>query len=114
MDSGNQYIDQLLEKFSRGAATPADTDQLLTPAAAAGPGRKNDRLHRTTTGHNQEPDNADDIAYWKERLKGGAERITGMSEEKTAMPVQTRPVHRMQFHPQMGMGMQPLWLQPLA
>jgi transmembrane sensor len=96
MDSGNQYIDQLLEKFSRGVATPADTDQLLSLLQQQGQEEKMIAFIEQQLGHH-EPDNADDIVYWKERLKGGAERITGMPEEKIELPLQTRPVHRMQF-----------------
>jgi transmembrane sensor len=96
MDSGNQNIDQLLEKFSRGVATPADTDQLLSLLQQQGQEEKMIAFIEQQLDHH-EPDNADDIAYWKERLKGKAERITSMPEEKTELPVQTRPVHRMQF-----------------
>jgi ferric-dicitrate binding protein FerR (iron transport regulator) len=96
MDSGNQNIDQLLEKFSRGVATPTDTDQLLSLLQQQGQEEKMIAFIEQQLDHH-EPDNADDIAYWKERLKGKAERITNMPEEKTELPVQTRPVHRMQF-----------------
>lgn len=96
MDSGNQHIEQLLEKFSRGEATPADTGQLLTLLQQQDQEEKMVAFIEQQL-HHDESGNEEDIAYWKERLKGGAERITGINDDTTALPIQTRTVHRMQF-----------------
>jgi ferric-dicitrate binding protein FerR (iron transport regulator) len=91
MNSGNQHIVQLLEKFSRGEASPADTDQLLSLLQQQGEDEKMIAfMEQQLNGY--QPENAEELAYWKEKLKEGAAAITGITEENTA-----RPVHRMQF-----------------
>lgn len=91
MDSGNQHIVQLLEKFSRGEASPADTDQLLNLLQQQGEDEKMVAFIEQQLLSDQ-PANAEELAYWKEKLQDGAARITGMPGENSA-----RPVHRMQF-----------------
>lgn len=81
MDTGNQHIIQLLEKYSSGQANAAEIEQLLTLVRTG--------IHDETVvsyiENNLEsftPDNEEDIAFWKSRLEGGAARITGTSTEE--------------------------------
>jgi transmembrane sensor len=89
MATDSQHIIYLLGKYSSGQATSGEVDQLITLL------RTEDHDETVVSFiENQlttfEPDNTEDIAFWKNRLKGGAQQITQNQEH-------VRPVHRVHF-----------------
>jgi ferric-dicitrate binding protein FerR (iron transport regulator) len=101
MATDSQHIIFLLEKYSSGQATSGEIDQLLTLLRTE---QHDDTVVAfiATQLKTFEPGNAEDIAFWKNRLQGGAQQITGATVvENDAnvvnMPVQSRPVHRVHF-----------------
>jgi len=101
MATDSQHIIYLLGRYSSGQATSREVDQLLTLLRTEDHDETvvsfiEDQL--TTF----EPDNTEDISFWKNRLKGGAQQITGIaSNENDAavieIPEHARPVHRVHF-----------------
>lgn len=98
MATDRQHLIYLLERYSNGQATSGEVDQLL-------------KLLRTEN-HDEtvvsfienqlqtfEPDNTEDIAFWKNRLQGGAQLITGVAGDTdvVTIPLHARPVHRVHF-----------------
>src|ERR1044072_4143681 len=91
MATDSQHIIYLLGKYSSGQATSGEVDQLL--------------MLLRTENHDEtvvsfiedqlgtfEPDHAEDIAFWKNRLKGGAQQITGVVADEH-VPVVNIPEH---------------------
>ncbi|AEW00346.1 iron dicitrate transport regulator FecR [Niastella koreensis] len=101
MATDSQHIIYLLGRYSSGQATSNEVDQLLTLL------RTEDHDETVVSFiENQlttfEPNNAEDIAFWKNRLKGGAQQITGVAIDSNDTPVVeiselVRPVHRVHF-----------------
>jgi ferric-dicitrate binding protein FerR (iron transport regulator) len=100
MATDSTHIIYLLERYSSGQATGTEVDQLLMLL------RTEDHDETVVSFiENQlgtfEPVNAEDIAFWKNRLKGGAQQITGVAVTETGtvvnIPVHARPVHRVHF-----------------
>ncbi|MBO9202991.1 MULTISPECIES: FecR family protein [Niastella] len=101
MATDNQHIIYLLERYSSGQATSSEVDRLLTLL-------RTNHYDETVVSFIEEqlgtfePDNAEDIAFWKKRLKGGAQQITGVTVNETGaavveIPEYARPVHRVHF-----------------
>ncbi|MCS3797408.1 FecR family protein [Niastella sp. OAS944] len=93
MAANSEHIISLLEKYSAKQATKAEIDQLFTLLRSGNYDESivsyiEDQLKTF------EPDNADDIAFWQNRLQGGAQRITGTVTE---LHVEPRPAHRVHF-----------------
>src|ERR1700745_1276605 len=89
MATDRQHIVYLLGKYSSGQATSGEVDQLLTLL------RTGDHDETVTSFiENQlstfEPHHAEEMAFWKNRLKGGDQQITQNEEH-------ARPVHRVHF-----------------
>jgi ferric-dicitrate binding protein FerR (iron transport regulator) len=87
MAANSEHVIELLEKYSAKQASSADVEQLFSLLRS---GEYDETVvsfmeHQLQT---FEPANAEDIAFWQNRLQGGAQRITG---------VVPRPVHRMHF-----------------
>jgi len=101
MATDNQHLIYLLERYSNGQATSTEINQLLTLL------RTEDHDEMVVSFiENQlgtfEPDNTEDIAFWKNRLQGGAQLITGGTvvqgdTDVVNMPLHVRPVHRVHF-----------------
>jgi len=101
MAGNNQHIIALLEKYSSGRASSGEVDQLFTLLRT---GDQDETVVTYIETHLKtfEPDNAEDIAFWRSRLKGGAQKITGAAVMETDhvvvdQPLSTRPVHRVHF-----------------
>jgi ferric-dicitrate binding protein FerR (iron transport regulator) len=101
MAASSQHIIHLLEKYSNGQATSGEVDQLLTLLRM---GSYDETVVSFIETHLEtfEADNAEDIAFWKSRLEGGAQKITGPSVRETGsavidLPADTSPVHRVHF-----------------
>lgn len=92
MAANSEHIIGLLEKYSAKQATKAEIDQLF---ALLHSGDYDESVVSYIEEQLQtfEPDNADDIAFWQNRLQGSAQRITGAVTE---LPVE-RPAHRVHF-----------------
>ncbi len=101
MAANSEHIIALLEKYSSGQASSGEVDQLFTLLRA---GDQDETVvsyiekHLTTF----KPDNAEDIAFWKNRLEGGAQKITGAAVMETRSTVVELPagqalVHRVHF-----------------
>ena len=89
MATDSQHIIYLLGKYSNGQATSQEVDQLLTLL------RTEDHDETVVSFIEEqlttfEPDNTEDISFWKNRLNGGAQQITQKLEH-------VRPVHRVHF-----------------
>jgi ferric-dicitrate binding protein FerR (iron transport regulator) len=89
MATDSQRIIYLLGKYSNGQATSLEVDQLLTLL------RTEDHDETVVAFIEEqlttfEPDNTEDISFWKNRLNGGAQQITQTQEH-------VRPVHRVHF-----------------
>lgn len=111
MATADQHIIQLLEKYSRKQVSAAEIDQLLSLLREG----KYDESVVSFIENNLEtfePDSADDMAFWKNKLAGGAQKITSGAVEAQKntgadvadndtpvidMPVYTPPVHRVHF-----------------
>ena len=101
MATDSQHIIYLLGRYSCGQATSSEVDQLLTLL------RTEDHDETVVSFiENQlttfEPNHAEDIAFWKNRLKGGAQQITGGAidaNDTTVVEISehVRPVHRVHF-----------------
>ena len=101
MAASNQHIIVLLEKYSSGQASPDEVDELLTLLRAGGYDEMVVSFIETRL-ETVEPGNAEDIAFWKSRLEGGAQKITDASVPETSnavtdLPADTIPVHRVHF-----------------
>jgi len=101
MFTDSQHIIYLLEKYSSGQATSGEIDQLFSLL-------RTENYDETVVSYiatqleSFEPGNAEDIAFWKTRLKGGARQITDATvvENDTNvvnMHEHVRPVHRVHF-----------------
>jgi ferric-dicitrate binding protein FerR (iron transport regulator) len=101
MTTGSQHIIHLLEKYARREATSGEVNELLTLLRTG-------NHDETVTAYIEqnieafEPGDAEDIAFWKERLAGGAQKITGTVAAVNEAPAidihtQMRPVHRVHF-----------------
>jgi ferric-dicitrate binding protein FerR (iron transport regulator) len=101
MATDSQHIIYLLGRYSNGQATSSEVDQLLTLL------RTEDHDETVVSFIEDqltafEPNNAEDIAFWKNRLKGGAQQITGAAIDANDTNVveiseHARPVHRVHF-----------------
>lgn len=93
MAANSEHIIELLEKYSGKQATKAEIDQLFTLLRS---GDYDETVVSFIENQLQtfEPVNAEDLAFWQNRLQGGAQRITGTVTE---LPVEPRPVHRVHF-----------------
>ncbi|MBO9562851.1 MAG: FecR domain-containing protein [Niastella sp.] len=101
MTTGSQHIIHLLEKYARREATSGEVNELLTLL------RTGDHDETVTAYIEQnieafEPGDAEDIAFWKDRLAGGAQKITGAVVAASEAPAidmhtQVRPVHCVHF-----------------
>lgn len=89
MAANSEHILELLEKYSGKQATKAEIDQLFTLLRS---GDYDETVVSFVENQLQtfEPVNTEDIAFWQNRLEGGAQRITGAIAEP-------RPVHRVHF-----------------
>lgn len=100
MAANSQHIIQLLEKYSSGQATSGEVDQLLTLLRE---GAYDETVVSFIEAHLEtfEAGNAEDIAFWKSRLGGGAQKITGASGIESGSAIidlpAGRPVHRVHF-----------------
>jgi len=81
MDTGNQHIIQLLEKYSSGQANATEIEQLLT-LVRTGIHDESVVSYIENNLENFVPENEEDIAFWKSRLEGGAQRITSPATEE--------------------------------
>jgi transmembrane sensor len=89
MAANSEHIIELLEKYSGKQATKVEIDQLFNLLRS---GDYDETVASFIEEQLQtfEPVNADDIAFWQNRLEGGAQRITGAIADP-------RPVHRVHF-----------------
>jgi transmembrane sensor len=101
MTTGSQHIIYLLEKYARKEATSGEVNELL---ALLRTGDHDETVVAFIEQHVEtlEPGDAEDITFWKERLAGGAQKITGTvaaANEAPAIDISTqvRPVHRVHF-----------------
>lgn len=99
MTTGNQHIIHLLEKYARKEASSGEVDELFTLLRT---GDHDETVVAYMEQHLEafEAGDAEDIAFWKERLAGGAQKITGTVVNDTPaidMHTQVRPVHRVHF-----------------
>ncbi|OQP42787.1 iron dicitrate transport regulator FecR [Niastella yeongjuensis] len=101
MATDSQHIIYLLGKYSSGQATSSEVDQLLTLLRTENHDETVVSFIEDQLG-TFEPDNTEDIAFWKNRLKGGAQQITGVVADANDsvvvdIPGYARPVHRVHF-----------------
>lgn len=101
MSTDSQHIIYLLEKYSSGQATSGEMDQLFSLLRTE---NYDDTVvsYIATQLESFEPDNAEDIAFWKTRLKEGARQITDATVVENDTDVvniheHVRPVHRVHF-----------------
>lgn len=99
MTTGNQHIIHLLDKYARKEASSGEVDELFTWLRT---GDHDETVVAYMEQHLEvfEAGDAEDIAFWKERLAGGAQKITGTVVNDTPaidMHTQVRPVHRVHF-----------------
>ncbi|AXY74660.1 FecR family protein [Paraflavitalea soli] len=101
MAANSQHIIALLEKYASGQASSGEVDQLFTLLRA---GNHDEEVVSYIEHHLKtfEPSTADDIAFWKSRLEGGAQKITGAAGMETGNAVVDLPtgipvVHRVHF-----------------
>src|SRR5882757_3695480 len=106
MAENSRHIIHLLEKYSSGQASSGEMDQLFTLLRT---GDYDETVVSFIETHLEtfEPGDTEDIAFWKSRLEGGSQKITGTSVMEPAvmdtgsavidLPADTRPVHRVHF-----------------
>src|SRR5258708_2297728 len=100
MAENNQHIIGLLEKYSCGQASSGEVDELLA-LLQAGAYDETVVSFIATQLETDQPGDAADIDFWKSRLAGGAQQITGAAALETNNTVidlpAGRPVHRVHF-----------------
>lgn len=101
MTTDSQHIIHLLEKYARKEATSGEVNELLTLLRT---GNHDEAVVAYIEQHVEtfEPGEVEDMAFWKERLAGGAQKITDAvvavdEDPATGMHTQLRPVHRVHF-----------------
>jgi len=101
MAANNQHIIHLLEKYSSGQASSGEMDQLFTLLRT---GNYDETVVSFIETHLEtfEAGDAEDITFWKSRLEGGSQKITGTAVMDTGcavidLPADTGPVHRVHF-----------------
>lgn len=101
MAANSQHILALLEKYSSGQANSGEVDELFTMLRT---GQYDETLVSFMEARLEtfEPHQAEDIAFWKNRLEGGAQRITGAPAIENDTPDNDIPagvstVHRVNF-----------------
>src|SRR5688572_923102 len=101
MAANSQHIIALLEKYSSGQASSGEVDELFTLLRA---GDHDEEVVSYIETHLRtfQPDNTEDIAYWKNRLEGGAQKITGATVKDIGpaivdLPAGRPTVHRVHF-----------------
>ena len=100
MAEHNEHIIGLLEKYSSGQASSGEVDQLLALLRA---GNYDETVVSFIASRLEtfEPGDAADIAFWKSRLAGGAQQITGgstLATDSTVVELHAdRPIQRVHF-----------------